>query len=483
MKNRFIHVAWLTFTVYFITVFCGYFNFLLAYFTGRNYFPLRSYLITFSDSQIKNINEIQKGVFNLAGFRAVIETTIPYKIIDDVFYILFSTLIVVLFFIGYKIVEANKIPQLEIIKWSVIFSVLMTLALPSHSSDLFGYIARGGQQTLYSHNPYLQTVSQINEHNTSSLFLNFMWPSQPTTYGPVFVYLTKLIVLLSNNNFFVSFINFKLLNLTVFFLLVLLVVKLNNTKDIYLIAWNPLILIQGLWNCHNDLISGFLIFLGLYLLIKEKMFWSMFCLTFACGIKYIACLIIPILFFSKKGITISLFVGFLCGLILILIFSIDYLFPVSNLSLTALNKIASNVSLVHKSLIATILTCVKYCCNFQIENILKFFFYLCFALFYLYVLLKRRKNIILDSILVLFIFLSFVIAKFHSWYLLNVIVLIPFLNSGRGEATSPLRWLLITLSMSHVYAITFLDQAKILNYVSMTLLPILFVLFKQRRNK
>ena len=467
----------------------------MAYLSNKNYFPLRSYLFTFSDSQITNLNRISKGIYNLSGYRAIINTNIPYKLIDDLFFIFISTALVILFFIGYKIVQSNKISQGSIVKWGIVFSILMTIAIPSHSSDLYGYIARGTQQSIYHQNPYFKTVDEIKDYQHDPRFLNFMWTHQGTTYGPVFVFITKVITYLSNNNFFVSFINFKLLNLTVFLLLILFVLKLNQAKDLYLIAWNPFILIQGLWNCHNDLISGVIIFFGIYMLIKSKnnnkYFWSVFSLTIAAAIKYVSILIIPIIGFyllqkkTSSKVFVDLFLGFCSGILLVLIFSVDYLIPLRNLSMNNASKLISNISLVHKSLISTILTSIKYFCHWlaincdllKVQSMLKCFFYTMFLLFYLWTLFKKKTSLIFEISLILFIFFAFTIAKFHSWYLLNLIILIPFLKKGLFKN------ILITLSLSHVYALTFLDQAKILNYISMTLVPVIFVFFKERHKR
>lgn len=492
---NFTNIARLTFIVYFIVAFCGWFNAAVAHFFGKHFFPLRSYLILFDDFQISNLDQIQKGFFNLAGFKAQINTFIPYKIIDDLFFIVTCLILVTLFYYGYKKIDSNEVSILEIIKWSIAFSLLMTLSFPTHSSDLYGYIARGAQQSLYNQNPYLESVSEINNYSTNHLFINFMWPEQPTTYGPLFVYFTKAIVFLSNNSFFSSFINFKFLNLTLYLLLVSLVLRLNNIKNLYLVAWNPLLLIQGLWNCHNDLLSGILIFLGIYLFKKENYFLCVFSLMLAAGVKYVSLLIIPIIFFYclkkvyNKGAFLNLTLGLCCGVILIIIFSLDYLIPTSQFSTkdicSSLNKLITNINLVHKSFIALIFTLIKYFCSLtnidcnllSIQYFLKYAFYLMFGVFYLWVLVKKKSNLIFDIALVLFIFLTFTIAKFHSWYLLNLIVLIPLIEKGM------LQELLIVLSMSHTFAITFLDQAKILNFLSMTLIPILFVLFKEKCKK
>lgn len=399
------------------------------------------------------------------------------------FFILLGTLLVILFYLGYKAVRSSEIEISKIVQWSVLFSFLMALSIPGNSSDLYGYISRGAQQTLFHQNPYCETVNLIPDYNKNPLFVNFMWPFMPTSYGPVFIYLTKLIVFLSNNNFLSSFINFKFLNLTLFLYLVLFLLKDNKPENVYLIAWNPFILIQGLWNCHNDLIAAGLILIGLSLFLKENYFWGIFCLTVAVGVKYLAILLIPVLFLyilRSKGKHIGLpLLGFLSGILLIAIFSADYLFSLKNIS----PQLIENISLSHKSFANCLFTLVKYFSFWQnlnldlnlVNKIIRCFLYASFGLFYIYILTRKKSDLISDIALLIFIFLSFVTAKFHSWYLLNLIMLLPLLKDGL------LKNIFIVLSMSHTFAITFLDQAKILNFISMTLLPVLFVMFRRKK--
>ena len=490
--QKFNRIALFTFIVYFITAFSGWFNFLFAFFSKRSYFPLRSYLITFGNNEI--VNNIGWNILNLAGYKTTILSKIPYKLIDDIFFTSICLLLIILFVKGYKLIESNQALQPDVIRWALIFSTLMAFSIPSHSSDLYGYIARGAQQTLFNHNPYITPISNIEGYSSYPLFLNFMWPHQPTTYGPIFILLCKSILLLSNNNFLLSFFNFKILNLVLYLLVILFVLKSTDTKNLYLIAWNPLLLFQVLWNCHNDLISGVLIFFSFYFLNNEnhknRHFWSLFYLTIAAGIKYVSALIIPfvILYIIRKEknklTLLNSITGIICGVILILIFSVDYLFSGSHISAHGISQILSNIGLVHKSLIATLYTLLKY--TFTALHLdfpsdlaiisLKGVVYSLFIIFYLYRLFKCNQNLVLNVGLMLFVFFGFTLAKFHSWYLLNLVVLIPFplLNDD-------LRKIIIALSLTHVFAITFLDQAKILNFTFMTLLPVLYLWFTRAK--
>ncbi len=473
--------------MYFITAVFAWINLAFSQLTGRIYFPLKSYTTVFNKPEVQNLSMISDSIYNVSGFKAIINTSIPYKIIDDIYFIVLSVLLSILFIKGYKLSE--KIDKLEIVKWSLIFSILMAISIPANSSDIYGYIARGAQQTIYQQNPYCHTVSEIKGFIKNPLFCNFMWPHQPTTYGPIFISFAKSILLLSDNNFLISFINFKILNLTIFVFVLFFLIKRLDSKNLYLIAWNPLILIHGIWNAHNDLITGTLILVGLYLIVKEERYFTgSFCLTAGIGIKYVPVFLIPYLIFrfvKDKKALINISMGVLCGIVLISIFSIEYISTYEKINPETSHRLLSNVDLVHKSLIAMIFTATKYfirLMNFNVDilillKILKYLFYGGFLFFYIFNFSKKRE-LIYDSTLILSIFFLFTIAKFHSWYLMNFLFLMPLLKED-----STLKKLLFIISVFHIFSITFIDQAKILNFICLTLIPIIVLLKKDSLNK
>ncbi len=407
------------------------------------------------------------------------------------------SILAILFFQGYKLVQSEKIngqeiSNLTIVKWSIAFSILMTISIPCNSADLYGYIARGAQQTLHHQNPYFETVAEIKDFKKSSLFFNFMWPPQPTTYGPIFISITKTVLFLSDNNFLVSFFNFKLLNLIIYFLFLVFTINKLNPEDFFLVAFNPLIFIQGLWNGHNDLICGVLIFTGIYLIIKEEKYFSgSLALTSAIGVKYVSILILPIvfihLFFTNKKKMSDVTLGILCGLVLIAIFSIDYIDIFSSVSSEKIGRLYTNIDLVHKSLIATLFIlgkCLSRALSLNLDltlmlSIIKYSIYFIFLVFYLKILFKKNEELISKMFLVLLTFFCFTLAKFHSWYLLNFILLIPLLNKDKNKVLIKFSVLLI---MFHTLSITFIDQAKILNFMFLTFLP-LIITYRSNINK
>jgi hypothetical protein len=94
-----------------------------------------------------------------------------------------------------------------------------------------------------------------------------------------------------------------------------------------------------------------------------------------------------------------------------------------------------------------------------------------YALFYAYIFFKlffsktdKKSDLdFLKSLSVVYAVLLLIISpKFHSWYLIS---LLPF------AAISHPRWC-FALSLGHLLSITFIDQAHVLNYLLMTVLPV-----------
>jgi hypothetical protein len=94
-----------------------------------------------------------------------------------------------------------------------------------------------------------------------------------------------------------------------------------------------------------------------------------------------------------------------------------------------------------------------------------------YALFYAYIFFKlffskadKKSDLdFLKSLSVVYAVLLLIISpKFHSWYLIS---LLPFAAISHPS-------LCFALSLGHLLSITFIDQAHVLNYLLMTVLPV-----------
>ena len=382
-----------------------------------------------------------------------------------------------------------------------LLSIPFLFMLPGDSSDLFGYIARGWQQAEYGMNPYAEVVASIENWKLDPMLANLLWPHNPSPYGPLFMLLAKFSTWLSGGNFFLAIFLFKLFNFLIFGLLINLVYKFSKNKDflnlnfnpVYLIVFNPFIWIEALWNTHNDLLMGFLIFLSFYLAYKKKYNWSIFSLGLSVLVKYFSLVLFPFLLiyivfdqakpnaqFSKKFLLDHFkklpWLG-LGAFTALSAFSIGYY------KLLEINHkaISGNMVLAHKSFYNSLDSIYKYLVGDSMDSIfLKLWLVVfgCFGImifiFYLRKILSLSffseenyrenlfKNFLKYSFWVLAALILIFSPKFHSWYLLTLIPL--------GIWNYP--QFVFYFSIAHLFSLTFIDQADILNFLVLSLFPL-----------
>ena len=370
----------------------------------------------------------------------------------------------------------------------IVGGVFVFLA-PSDSTDLYGYMARGAQQAFFDLNPYHFTVSRIPEWTQEPLLANIhkVWAHNPSPYGPLYMAIYKLLAFLSMNNFYLALLLFKAFNYLVFAGLLFLMTRILNDTDldkdffqkkfndarhtfsykiiIYsLIALNPFIMVEALWNGHNDLLMGFLILLAIYLCYKNKFDWSVIVLTLSILAKYISVVFVPFVYFYifTKPIKSFPFVGSIVSKILFAV--VWYIY---NPFAVNFNKISYNILLCHKSFQRTVDSIYKFIVGSHMPSFMNLVFlglFLVFLVYLAYVFVKsenKRLNLFYFSFLALFALIFIASAKFHSWYLLMLLPLAVIIHPR----------LMIFLSISHLLSLTFLDQANIANFVVMSAIP------------
>lgn len=423
--------------------------------------------------------------------------------------------------------QDNSISSLrfkEIFIYATVFSLIGVFSIPNDSSDIYGYIARGAQQVFYGENPYQSVAADINDWQNDSFLGNMLWEKNPAPYGPLFIFICKLIVSLSFNNFWLAIFLFKLISSgcflgTVFF--IKKIFKLENLHDrpklfntfepslvISFIALNPFLFYHSSWNGHNDIVMVFLFIASIYSLFKKRFNLALLLISASIFIKYIAIVLLPLIiiyiwkdyyFIDKTQKTPLSFrnllkylvpLGSLVSLIFAFLLFNYYDFFSSNFS--AINQ---NVTLSHKSLFNTLETIYKAITSNELAQIIKYLFLSTFAAFASFIYIKfwtknyskdleismeyyddrnRRLNyaFLESSTFILAALVLVASPKFHSWYLVIVLAL-GFLSFPE---------LAVIFSISHLLSFTFIDQANILNYILMTVLPSFFYFLKSLQN-
>lgn len=422
----------------------------------------------------------------------------------------------------------KKLSMGKILKTSVAIAVLSIFIIPIDSSDLFAYVARGSQQVLFGQNPYSEVVSSIFNWTIDPMLSSTLWEANPSPYGPLFMLWCKLLVALSFKNIWLALFWFKALNALVFILLVFALVRFLQTKGfdqlmpdlcgdqvpkalqmskeqvLIVLALNPFIINEVIWNGHNDILMAALIMIAIYAALNDKYNLAVFAVIMAALIKYIALVLLPIVilfsqvnlknrepFNKAKGnlmgnlLTMPPLLGFLIASP-ILIFCINYY----NLLHIKFAKITENLALSHKSLFDVFNSLNRYVFDADLPALFKISFLVLYALILAWIMylivrdylwspvvsrprdqLKIKKAFLKYSFWVLFVLVSFISAKFHSWYILLYIV--------PGLLVEP--FLMLMLSLAHMLSFTFLDQANIANYLIMTLFPVLYYYVNLKR--
>lgn len=172
----------------------------------------------------------------------------------------------------------------------------LMLALPLFSRDSYAYIGQGRlmQQGL---NPYTDGISSLN--NYFLLGPDTMWTEAPTPYGPLWLWVEQLAVLLPANSPEIALIPFRLASLAGVVLLAIYVPKLaqrhgfNPHRAMWLAVLNPITLLNFIASVHNDSLMMGLVVAGLYYASNKRPVVGILLVTASIAIKPITLIALP----------------------------------------------------------------------------------------------------------------------------------------------------------------------------------------------
>jgi len=202
------------------------------------------------------------------------------------------------------------------LKYAVIFSTLiLILAYPFLSSDLFNYIFYSKIILKYHANPYTYRALDF----PGDEWLRFMrWVHGYAPYGPLWLAGAIIPALLGFGKFILNFLMFKIFigffHIINSYLILKILNKINPRFSLLgtaFYALNPLFLIEGVANAHNDVVLASFLLLAVYFHVHKenaKLFAAIFAGTL---IKYIPFLNLPwfiLSFFCRKKINYKIIV-------------------------------------------------------------------------------------------------------------------------------------------------------------------------------
>lgn len=210
----------------------------------------------------------------------------------DISWVIYLVLLISLFVFHFFLLR--KFKQHSAVKIAGLITLLGCVSYPFFSHDLFNYLFDARILTHYGLNPYAYTALDFQK----DLWTRFMhWTHRTYPYGPTFLPLTLIPSFLGLGKFSITFFLYKLMNGTLYFIAVYLFNK-KNRRLALLFATQPIIVIEGLINAHNDMIAVSLGIIGIYLLEKKYSLWSHILFLISFGIKYITAPLL--LFFASE---------------------------------------------------------------------------------------------------------------------------------------------------------------------------------------
>lgn len=176
-------------------------------------------------------------------------------------------------------------------------TLVLVFAYPFLSSDLFNYIFDAKIIVHYHASPYTHRPLDF----AGDEWLRFMrWVHRYSPYGPLWLAASMIPAILGFGKFTLNFLAFKifiasfhLINSYLIFKILRKIGNKNILSGTAFYALNPLFLIEGVANAHNDIVLATFLILIIYLWVNGQKARSIIALILGTLIKYIPILNLP----------------------------------------------------------------------------------------------------------------------------------------------------------------------------------------------
>lgn len=203
-----------------------------------------------------------------------------YLVLVIVLYILFA-------------VAVQRYKKLHPFKLALIIGAVTLFSYPFLSHDFFNYMFDAKIVTFYHQNPYLHKALDF----PADQWLRFMhWTHRPYPYGPTYILISLIPSFLGLGKFSLTFFLFKFMNAAFYMMSVWLMAKISKKWAVFY-AMNPLLIIEGLINGHNDMVGLGLAVAAVYIVLKKRVIPGKLTALVSAVIKYIN---MPVLFLGKN---------------------------------------------------------------------------------------------------------------------------------------------------------------------------------------
>ena len=398
-----------------------------------------------SINRIINVN----GIIESYGANMLLQPTKP--IVNCT---IFTTFFVI-FAISYITIIEEKCEKIKL-KYIVIsisiITVLAGIALPNNSSDIYYYMAVGRLDSHYNSNSFEQIFeTEQNKHLDDQIVAASPKLKVKFTYGALWEFICRSLSSIPINSTLCMLMLYKFVNIVVHTINCVLIYKIskkeNKKRNVLIYGLNPLIIFEGIINCHNDMFVILFILLALYFKNKEKIVLAVGSIALGTLIKYVPILLLPYILKDQKIKKILLYIIEFTLIFVIISYVIIGKFSGMLVFLRQTGEYAN-------SLYLTIYIILRE--NMQILKILNIIGKIIFVLVYLFWMyqiflsdrIKKKENKIKNKDILkrkdainkiksnsedlyenlILLFLLLVVTNFRTWYMIWLFGMLPIIS-------------------------------------------------------
>ncbi len=223
--------------------------------------------------------------------------------LSTIFFVILIFLLTTFYLLLLALVKKGKLTERQIWLLIGLTVIIVFLAYPAFSHDVFNYMFDARIVTTYGLSPYeFRALDFPND-----LWIRFMhWTHRYYPYGPTWLLLTLPLSWLGLGKFTLTLLNFKLLFSVLYLGNVYLINKIlakispeERLLGLAFFAFNPLVIIEGLLSPHNESAMLFFLLLSIYLLLLRKKWLVTVSLLISGGIKFLTLIFLPIFWFWR----------------------------------------------------------------------------------------------------------------------------------------------------------------------------------------
>ncbi|HSW97100.1 MAG TPA: glycosyltransferase 87 family protein [Candidatus Saccharimonadales bacterium] len=356
------------------------------------------------------------------------QTTLMHYKINTVPTLIFAIFAIASFFFYYYSLKQNISVKKTIIS-SLVFGLLLYFSYPGLSSDIFSYIFSDRIETVYHQNVW-QVVPLT--HNSDPFAIMADWKNTTRVYGGVNQLIYTLPSMIGRNNVVLLVALYKIVSslfaIGIIWVLYLCLLDTEKNKqhiarNLRMVIWNPLFLVELFGSGHNDSIMIFFSLLSYFFFQRKRFLLAGIVLACAVQVK-----IIPVLLFAFLTISLLKNKAFKNTLLFVGSFLIIncisfWLMAVS--PITFAQRVSYNAGVYWQSL-PNLLRQVDPHINILFTGT----FILILCLFIVYQIRTKQNPLLIYAYSLVF-YLFFFTTAYWNWYALWVLTLIPLLKVAR----------------------------------------------------